>query len=94
MAHHVWIRVVHLVAKLGRKHPPVALCANRSASDFLAFSERIHVCGIDEIHALLSRMGDDALRFCGIGLIAEHHRAKAQRRHAKIGFSETVKLHD
>jgi len=42
---------------------------------------------------VMARMIDDALRFRRVGLVAEHHRAEAQRGDAKIGFSEAAVLH-
>ncbi|KAG1387589.1 hypothetical protein G6F59_016332 [Rhizopus arrhizus] len=65
-------------AELGGDHPAVAVVGDGASDGLLGAAGVIDVRGIDEVDALVARLGDDALRRGLIGFAAEHHCAQAQ----------------
>ena len=56
----------------------MALPLKYLAHDFLGFTERVNVGGVDEVAAFFLRISHDAARIVQRGLVAEHHGAQAQ----------------
>jgi len=54
----------------------VARTLEQLADHRLRLAQRVGVGGIDEVHAVLSRVGGDAARLGPVGLVGEHHRAR------------------
>jgi hypothetical protein len=83
----------HLVADLGGQDPVVARALEQLADHRLRLAQRVGVGGVDEVHAVLSRVGGDAARLGQVGLVGEHHRAQAQRRDPERALAERAVLH-
>src|SRR3546814_19480414 len=72
--------VAHRVARLGRQHPGIAVLGNGTPAELLRLAETVLVRGVDEVHAGVARMVDDAARFLLVGRVAEHPGAETERR--------------
>ncbi len=54
------------------------MAGHRFADDFLRAPGVVHVCGVDEVDALVPGLVDDAQGVLGAGLLAEHHAAQGK----------------
>ncbi|MNT08093.1 hypothetical protein D3C72_1428220 [compost metagenome] len=86
-------RGLHGVAELGRQHPVVAAGAQQPADHLLRRALGVDVGGIDEIHAVVTRAGNDAGGLGLVGLVGKHHGAQAQRRDAQVAGAEAAVGH-
>src|SRR3546814_13679193 len=80
--------VAHRVARLGRQHPGIAVLGNGTPDDLLRLAETVLVRGVDEVHAGVARMVDDAARFLLVGRVAEHHGAETARRDGEAAAAQ------
>jgi hypothetical protein len=64
------------------------MALEQAADHRLRGAARVHVGGVDEVHAVLARVGDDARGLGKLGLVAEHHRAQAQRGHLERALAQ------
>ncbi|MCY1203585.1 hypothetical protein D9M72_150900 [compost metagenome] len=86
-------RRLHRVAQLGGKHPVVAVGGQQAPDHLLRRALGVYVGGVDEVHAVVARAGDDAGGFDLIGLVAEHHGAQAKCRNAQVAGAEAAVGH-
>ena len=85
----------HLAVHLRREHHLVAPAFERLADDLLRLALRVHVGGVDEVHAVVERVVNDAHT---VGVIAvapepEHHGAEALYGYLDAGLAERALLH-
>jgi len=81
------------ISELGGEHPVVALVADRAPDHLLGLAARVAVRRVDEIDALILRLGDDAA--CGrlVGWPPERHRAEAKPRDLDAAAAQIAILH-
>lgn len=82
-----------LVGELGGDHPGVAVAGDGAADDPLGLAAGVGVGGVDEVHARVARLADDAQRGGLVGRSAKIHGAEAERGHAQTAPSQIAILH-
>ncbi|MNE33098.1 hypothetical protein D3C81_1135660 [compost metagenome] len=81
-------------ADLGRQHPFMAVAGNRFADDLFTAPGAVHVCGVNEVDALVPGFVDDMQGIFGAGGLAEHHAAQGQGGHLQAAAAQWTVDHD
>ena len=83
----------HHVAALGGEDPVPPVRLDRRPDDALGRALGVDVGGVDEVDAGLVRGRDDARRRRGVGAVAEHHGAEAERRNHEAAVAKWDVVH-
>jgi hypothetical protein len=71
----------------------VALALQQRAQHALRRALGVHVGRVHVVHAMRTRVGHDGSGLGLIRLVAEHHRAQAQRGHLELALAKKAVLH-
>src|SRR5687767_3171878 len=93
-ATRIGILLVLREERLRREHDGSAFAVRqRLADEALARTGRIGVGGVDEVDALLERVGDDGDGILLGGAATEHHRSEAQLAYLDARSAEVAVFH-
>jgi hypothetical protein len=81
------------IRDLRGEHPMGAMRADRAPRDLLGPAFVVDIGGINEVHAGLTGLRDDAGRKSFVRRAAEHHRSEADRRDLKAGTAQIAVVH-